>query len=166
MRRHDEIPCGKGLRVVPTWWHMVAWSARQRLGPSDCKFQEAALALGTAPVEASSLVVHRLPQNLKGCGRFVANFANAPIEAVRWPAWGWSPVDPDTGDQVCAVEGILSPWREREILCGGNRPVDDSYRLRRSREPRDASETAANPDRSQVSPRRANRALPVGDAAL
>jgi hypothetical protein len=118
------------------------------------------------------LLDHQVPlaaatlQRLKVHGRIADNFADAPIEIVRWPARDRRPADPNTGDQGGATGGIFSYCWNREVLHAGNRPVGDSYPLRWSRDPREASRTAAIPDRSQGLTWRANGARPVGDAAL
>ena len=95
-------------------------------------------------------LVAATPQSLEGYGRLVDNFATAAIEIVRWPAQGWRPVDPDTGDQAGTTEGTFSFWWKGEVLYGRNEAVGDSYLLGWARDPREASETAVNPDRSRV----------------
>lgn len=95
-------------------------------------------------------VVRATPEALSGYGRIVADFATAPIEIVRWPAQGWRPVDPDTGDQGGTTEGIFSFWWSGEVLYGRNDAVGDSYLLGWSRDPREASESTARPERSRV----------------
>jgi len=114
------------------------------------------VALRTATVPAQSFVAHEVPlvvatpESLRGYGRIVDNFADETIEIVRWPAQGWRPVDPDTGDQGGTTEGVFSFWWKGEVLYGRNEAVGDSYLLGWSRDPREASETAADPDRSRV----------------
>ncbi len=105
---------------------------------------------------ARRCAVHEVPlvrgtaESLEGYGRLVSDYANEPIEIVRWPAQGRRPVDPDTGDQGGVTEGTFSFWWRGEVLYGRNEAVDDSYQLGWSRDPSEASETAANPDRSRV----------------
>lgn len=114
------------------------------------------MALRTPPAVAPSFaavevpLVVATPQNLKGYGHLIEDFASAPIEIVRWPAQGWRPVDPDTGDQGGTTEGTFSFWWKGEVLYGRNEAVKDSYLIGWSRDPREASETAADPDRSRV----------------
>jgi hypothetical protein len=95
-------------------------------------------------------LVAATPRSLEGYGRIVENFADAAIEIVRWPAQGWRPVDPDTGDQGGTTEGIFSFWWQGEVLYGRNEAVGDSYLIGWCRDPREASETATDPDRSRV----------------
>ncbi len=118
--------------------------------------REDAVALRTAPSRVQPFAAHEVPlvaatpETLKGYGRIVHDFATAEIEIVRWPAQGWRPVDPDTGDQGGTAEGVFSFWWQGEVLYGRNDAVGDSYLLGWSRDPQEASETAANPDRSRV----------------
>jgi len=110
----------------------------------------------TAATLSDAFVAHELPvvaataESLDGYGRLVDSFADTKIEIVRWPAQGWRPVDPDTGDQAGTTEGIFSFHWKGEVLYGSNEAVGDSYLLGWSRDPREASETAVNPDRSRV----------------
>lgn len=90
------------------------------------------------------------PESLEGYGHLVDDFASEPIEIVRWPAQGWRPVDPDTGDQGGTTEGIFSFWWKGEVFYGRNEAVKDSYLIGWSRDPREASEEAADPERSQI----------------
>ncbi len=110
----------------------------------------------TAPSLAQPFAAHEVPvveatpETLKGYGRIERDFAAANIEIVRWPAQGWRPVDPDTGDQGGTTEGIFSFFWKGEVLYGSNDAVGDSYLIGWSRDPREASETAPAPDRSRV----------------
>jgi hypothetical protein len=114
------------------------------------------MALRTATVPATSFHAHDVPLveatpgRLKGYGRVVDRFDRSEIEIVRWPAQGWRPVDPDTGDQGGTTEGTFSFWWQGEVLYGRNEAVGDSYLLGWSRDPREASESVVNPDRSRI----------------
>ena len=72
------------------------------------------------------------------------------MEIVRWPALGWRPIDPNTGDEGGTTEGIFSFWWKGEVLYGRNEAVGDAYLLGWSRDPAKASETVTSPDRSRV----------------
>lgn len=109
-----------------------------------------------SPTRMESFATHELrlieatPRSLKGYGRMVAQFEAAEIEIVSWPAQGRRPVDPGTGNQGGTVEGVFESWWEGEILYGRNNAVGDSYLFGWSCDPRQASEAATNPNRSQV----------------
>jgi hypothetical protein len=114
------------------------------------------MAHRNAPALAERFAAHEIeiveatPANLEGYGRIERDFASAQIEIVRWPAQGWRPVDPDTGDQGGTTEGIFSFRWKGEVLYGRNDAVGDSYLIGWSREPALASESAPQPDRSRV----------------
>jgi ureidoglycolate lyase len=127
-------------------------------GPDNAPSEkgEDPVALRTASVPAETFVFHEVPlveataQSLEGYGRIVDSFTGAPVEIVRWPAQGWRPVDPDTGDQGGTTEGIFSFWWKGDMLHGRNDAVGDSYLLGWSRDPREASEDAVDADRSRI----------------
>ena len=114
------------------------------------------MAYRTAPSLAEPFAAHEVtileatPATLDGYGRMVSDFASAEIEIVRWPAAGWRPVDPDTGDQGGTTEGVFSFHWRGEVLYGRNDAVGDSYLIGWSRDPSEASETTAEPERSRV----------------
>lgn len=90
------------------------------------------------------------PESLAGYGVLVDDYAAQAIEIVTWPAPGWRPVDPDTGNEGGTTEGVFSFWWRGEMLYGRNEAVDDSYLLGWSTDPAEASESATEVDRSQV----------------
>lgn len=89
-------------------------------------------------------VVQATEASLKGYGTLVDSPDRFPIEIVRWPAQGWRPVDPDTGDEAGTKEGIFeSQWRG-DILYGKNNAVGGHYILAYATEPTTADETHSN----------------------
>ena len=101
-------------------------------------------------------LVRATPDCLAGFGRLVEDADEAEIEIVTWPAPGWRPVDPGTGDEGSTTEGIFEFWWEGELLHGRNDAVGDSYLLGWSRDPAEASAQAQSPDRSRLLIRHAN----------
>lgn len=95
-------------------------------------------------------IVEANAESLAGYGRIERDFGAAKIEIVRWPAQGWRPVDPDTGDQGGTTEGTFAFHWKGEVLYGRNDAVGDSYLIGWSRDPGEASETTPTPDRSRV----------------
>ncbi len=89
-------------------------------------------------------------ETLEGYGRLVDDYAACEIEIVTWPAQGWRPVDPDTGNEGGTTEGVFEFWWQGEVLHGRNHAVDDSYLLGWSRRPEEASEEAEAPERGRV----------------
>lgn len=88
-------------------------------------------------------VVEATPESLAGYGTLVDDPDDVRIEIVRWPAGGWRPVDPDTGDEGGTTEGVfISQWKG-DILFGRNEAVDGHYILAYAVEPAEA-ETGHN----------------------
>jgi hypothetical protein len=86
-------------------------------------------------------VVEATASSLKGFGQLVESPDDFKIEIVRWPAQGWRPVDPDTGDEAGTKEGIFhSEWRG-DILYGKNDAVGGHYILAYANEPTTADES-------------------------
>ncbi len=82
-----------------------------------------------------SLPAHNVPliratdESVKGYGCLVDDPDTFEIEITRWPAQGWRPVDPDTGDEGGVAEGIFhSDWRG-DVLFGANAAVAGNYVL-------------------------------------
>lgn len=73
-------------------------------------------------------------------GRMVDDPDACEVEIVQWPAPGWRPVDPGTGDEGGTVEGVFhSEWRG-QVLRARNDAVGGDYVLGWSVDPGDASE--------------------------
>lgn len=85
-------------------------------------------------------VVEATAESLEGYGRLVEDPAGAEIEIVRWPAQGWRPVDPDSGDEGGTTEGVfISKWKG-DVLYGRNAAVGGHYVLGYGVEPEEAEE--------------------------
>ena len=104
---------------------------------------------GGLPLHEVPLVA-ATPESLKGYGEVVSERDARPIEIVRWPAQGRRPVDPDTGDEGGTTEGVFEAAWRGDVLYGRNEAVGGHYVLGWSRDPAEASETAAEPARGRV----------------
>ena len=51
------------------------------------------------------------------------------VRIVRWPAGGWRPVDPDTGDEGGTVEGVFDAFWDGPTLRALNSAVGGDYVL-------------------------------------
>lgn len=90
-------------------------------------------------------------ESLAGYGRLVTNYQNFDLEIVTWPAAGWRPVDPGTGNEAGTTSGHFDFWWAGDMLFGKNQAVNDQYLLGWSKNPHEASLTPATPpDRSRV----------------
>ena len=86
-------------------------------------------------------VVDATNESLSGYGCLVHSPDDYKVEIVRWPAKGWRPVDPDTGDEAGTTQGVfISEWRG-DILYGRNEAVGGHYILGYAVEPGDAPTT-------------------------
>jgi len=106
--------------------------------------------------EKPSLPWHEVPlieatdASVKDYGKLVDSPDDVEIEIVRWPAGGWRPVDPDSGDQGGWVEGVFSGEWKGDVLYGTNEAVGGHYVLGWSADPQQASTEEATEPRSRV----------------
>ena len=89
-------------------------------------------------------------ESLKGYGRLVDDPAQCEIEIVRWPAQGWRPVDPDSGDEGGVTEGVFHSAWEGDVLMGRNDAVGGHYVLGWACDPQQASRARAGAPRERV----------------
>ncbi|MDJ0778084.1 MAG: ureidoglycolate lyase [Gammaproteobacteria bacterium] len=83
-------------------------------------------------------------------GRLVADPDDCEIEIVQWPAQGWRPVDPGTGDEGGTVEGIFHSGWHGQVLRARNDAVSGDYVLGWSTNPGEASEQVAEIEPARV----------------
>lgn len=106
--------------------------------------------------EKPSLPLHPVPlivatdDSVKGYGCMVDDPEGFEIEITRWPAQGWRPVDPDTGDEAGWVEGTFAGTWQGDVLYGRNEAVGGHYVLGWSVDPQQASATAQTVPRDRV----------------
>ena len=99
-------------------------------------------------VEAPLVVASN--ETLRGYGYLVEAADDAEIEIVTWPAQGWRPVDEGTGNEGGITEGIFSGAWSGDVLMGRNEAVGGEYVLGWSRDPQQASKSAASVPRERV----------------
>ena len=106
--------------------------------------------------------VHETPlvaasaESLAGYGRLVGNPETFPIEIVPWPAQGWRPIDPNTGDQGGVTEGLFEFQWQGETLYARNNAVGDSYLFGWSTWPEEAATAGSGKNRERALIWRAN----------
>jgi hypothetical protein len=66
-------------------------------------------------------------ESLAGYGALVDDPTTFPIEIVRWPAQGFRPIDPNSGDQGGVTEGLFEFVWKGETLYARNNAVGDAY---------------------------------------
>jgi hypothetical protein len=86
-------------------------------------------------------VVEATADSLAGYGVLVESPEQQRIEIVRWPALGWRPVDPDTGDEAGTKEGVFHSEWSGDVLYGRNEAVGGHYILAYAEEPSRADES-------------------------
>jgi hypothetical protein len=90
-------------------------------------------------------VVDATNESLSGYGCLVHSRDDYKVEIVRWPAKGWRPVDPDTGNEAGTTQGVfISEW-QGDILYGRNAAVGGHYILGYAVEPGNARDDHAEP---------------------
>jgi hypothetical protein len=90
-------------------------------------------------------VVEATAESLAGYGNLVDDPEQQTIEIVRWPAQGWRPVDPDSGDEGGTTEGVfISQW-QGDVLFGRNEAVDGHYILAYAVDPTTADREHTRP---------------------
>jgi hypothetical protein len=94
-------------------------------------------------------LVKATSETLDGYGTLVDSAPeDFPIEIVRWPAQGWRPVDPDSGDEGGTTEGVfVSQWKG-DVLYGRNEAVGGHYVLGYANDPQIAKEDHSRPPKS------------------
>jgi len=95
-------------------------------------------------------LVEATDESVKGYGCLVDDPAGFEVEIVRWPAQGWRPVDPDSGDEGGWVEGIFHGEWQGDVLYGRNEAVDGHYVLGWSCDPQQASAERRTAPRERV----------------
>ncbi len=75
------------------------------------------------------------PESVEAYGCLVDDPDLFEVEIVRWPALGWRPVDPGTGDEGGVVEGVFHSQWQGEVLRGRNDAVGGDYILGWSNNP-------------------------------
>ena len=88
-------------------------------GPADCPVRDIPLVRAT-------------PASLRNYGRLVPDPDACRIEVVQWPAPGWRPVEPGTGDEGGTTEGIFASTWDGPVLRAVNEAVQGDYVIGRS----------------------------------
>jgi ureidoglycolate lyase len=101
-------------------------------------------------------LVQATPESVKGYGEIVEFPEKHRIEIVRWPAQGWRPVDPNSGDQGGVTEGMFEFWWKGDTLYARNNAVGSSYLFAWSQYPEEAETDGPARPRKQAMIWRAN----------
>ena len=86
-------------------------------------------------------LVQATAETLEGYGRIVDEPDGHDIEIVTWPAQGWRPIDPETGNEGGTASGTFAFWWDGNVLYGKNEAVGDEYLLGWADNPPHTSDT-------------------------
>lgn len=95
-------------------------------------------------------LVEATAESLDGYGLLVDDPDDVAIEIIRWPAQGWRPVDPDSGDEGGIAEGTFHGEWNGDVLFGRNEAVGGEYVLGWACDPQKARTNAATVPRERV----------------
>jgi len=101
-------------------------------------------------------LIEGTPEALAGYGEVVSDPEKQKIEIVRWPAQGWRPVDPNSGDEGGTTEGTFACQWVGDVLRAQNHAVGGDYVLGWSCLPTEASEKNSTEGRYRALMWRAN----------
>ena len=90
-------------------------------------------------------VVKASAETLAGYGLLFNDPDEVQVEIVRWPAQGWRPVDPDSGDEGGTTEGCFTSRWKGDVLFGINEAVGGHYILGYGAEPELANSEHTRP---------------------
>lgn len=89
-------------------------------------------------------------------GRLVRHFDSEQVIIETWPASGWRPIEPGTGNEGGITSGLFQFQRRGGVMIGRNHAVDGHYITGWFSDPATASEDDINADYSRVLVREAN----------
>jgi ureidoglycolate lyase len=112
--------------------------------PSMPSVYDAGIRVHTVPLREANA------ETLRGYATLATAFADAEVEICTWPAPGWRPVDPGTGNQGGTTEGSFEIFRVGNLLYAHNHAVDGHYITGWFDDPAAASETATPADTSRI----------------
>lgn len=111
---------------------------------------EEGISIVDAPLEQAT------PKSLEGFGRIVRSFDDAEVDIVTWPAQGWRPVEPGTGNQGGVTSGEFEVYRAGDMMHARNHAVDGHYVTGWFADPATATEESDCVDHSRILVREAN----------
>src|SRR5690606_27283618 len=113
-------------------------------------------------IEDDAISVHPVPlarvtdPAFQPYGRLVRDFDAEQVIIETWPAPGWRPIEPGTGNEGGITGGLFQFQRRGGLMIGRNHAVDGHYITGWFTDPATASETDPDVDCSRVLVREAN----------
>jgi ureidoglycolate hydrolase len=111
-------------------------------------FMNPVVAAGLPHVDVP--IIRATAETFADYGTMVTDFMNHPVPLTTWPASGWRPVDPGTGNEGGYVDGIFEFHWDSDVLLGENTAVKQKYILGWSTAPEQARRDNPDADRSRI----------------
>ena len=125
--------------------------------PSPCITMDRMVSIHEEGIQVVDVPLrHATEETLRGFGRIVQAFDEADVDIVTWPAQGWRPIEPNTGNQGGVTQGEFEVYVDGEQICGRNHAVDGHYITGWLADPQTASPQRTAANRTRVLVREAN----------
>jgi len=125
--------------------------------PTPCVEMDRMVSIEEDGITVVEVPIRRAtPETFVGFGKIVSSFAEAEVEIVTWPAPGWRPVEPGTGNEGGITSGEFEVYRTGDFMHARNHAVDGHYVTGWFLDPVRASEQSKEVDGSRVLVREAN----------
>jgi ureidoglycolate lyase len=125
--------------------------------PAPCIKMDKMVSIDEAGISIFEVpLTHATPESLQGFGRIVTAFEEAEVDIETWPAQGWRPVEPGTGNEGGITSGQFEVHRQGELMHARNHAVDGHYVTGWFADPATASEQAVDVNHSRIFVREAN----------
>jgi len=125
--------------------------------PAPCVTMDRMVSIHEEEISIVDVPLRRAtPDTFAGFGRLVGSFDEAEVDIVTWPAQGWRPVEPGTGNQGGVTSGKFEVYRAGDMMHARNHAVDGHYVTGWFTDPADASEQSSPADHSRILVREAN----------
>lgn len=125
--------------------------------PAPCVSMDRMVSIHEESVSIVDVPLKRVtPELFQGFGRIVQSFDEAEVDITTWPAPGWRPVEPGTGNQGGVTSGEFEVYRAGDMMHARNHAVDGHYVTGWFTDPATASAESLHVDHSRVLVREAN----------
>jgi ureidoglycolate lyase len=125
--------------------------------PAPCINMERMVSIHAEDISIVEVPLRRAtPESFAGFGRLVESFKEAEVDIETWPAQGWRPVEPGTGNQGGATSGQFDVYHAGDMMHARNHAVDGHYVTGWFSDPATASEQSLEADHSRILVREAN----------
>ncbi len=125
--------------------------------PAPCIDMDRMVSIHETGISIVDVPLKRVtPESFQGFGRIVTSFEHAEVDIETWPAQGWRPVEPGTGNEGGITSGKFEVYRAGDMMHARNHAVDGHYVTGWFADPSTASEQSLEVDHSRILVREAN----------